>query len=85
MARCCSFVPSFAQAEVVAEWVGIRPGRKLVRLEIEDLSADTAVVHNYGHTGQGLVYSIGCAKDSIQLTENYLERKHFFKYDMAKL
>jgi len=85
LARCCSYVPSFAQGEVIDEWVGIRPGRKLVRLEMEDLSADTAVVHNYGHTGQGLVYSIGCAKDSIQLIENYLERKHFFKYDMAKL
>jgi len=85
IARCSSYVPSFAQAEVINEWVGIRPGRKLVRLEMEDLSPDTAVVHNYGHTGQGLVYSIGCAKDSIQLVEEYLEMKHFIKYDIAKL
>ena len=85
MARCSSYVPSLGQAEVIDEWVGIRPGRKLVRLEMQDLSADTAVVHNYGHTGQGLVYSIGCAKDSIKLVEEYLERRQFFKYDMAKL
>ena len=85
MSRCTSYVPSFAQTEVVDEWVGIRPGRKVVRLEIEDLSADTAVVHNYGHTGQGLVYSIGCARDSIQLIEEYFERKKNLKYDNAKL
>jgi len=65
--------------------MNVHPGRKLVRLEIQDLSADTAVVHNNGHTDQGIVFSIGCAKDSIELIEEYLERKQFFKYDMANL
>ena len=84
MARCSQYIPSLAQAEVIDEWVGLRPGRKQVRLEVEYSPNKAAVVHNYGHTGQGLVFSIGCAKDSIRLAEECLEKKTFQKFN-AKL
>lgn len=85
MARCSQYVPSLAQAKVIDEWVGLRPGRKQVRLEVEYSMDKAAVVHNYGHTGQGLVFSIGCAKDSVKHVEECLRKKAFQKYDNAKL
>lgn len=85
MARCSQYIPSLAHAKVIDEWVGLRPGRKQVRLEVEHSKDRTAVVHNYGHTGQGLVFSIGCAKDSIKLVEECLTRKAFQKCNDAKL
>ena len=85
MARCSKYVPSLAQAEVITEWVGLRPGRKQVRLEVEYSQDKAAVVHNYGHTGQGLVFSIGCAKDSIKHVEECFKQKAFQKCDDAKL
>ena len=76
IARCSQYVPSLAQAEVIDEWVGIRPGRQRVRLEREDISQSTSVVHNYGHTGKGFALSIGCAKDALSLIEHcFIEKK----------
>ena len=77
IARCSQFVPSLAQAEVIDEWVGIRPGRQRVRLEREDISQSTSVVHNYGHTGKGFALSIGCAKDALSLIEQCFVEKKF--------
>ena len=80
--RCFKYVPSLVHAEVLDEWVGLRPARKQVRLEIEDLSSNTAIVHNYGHGGKGLAFSIGCAKESVMLTEKYLGEKGFYMKSM---
>ena len=77
IARCSQYIPSLAHAEVVDEWVGIRPGRKQVCLEKENLSKTTSVVHNYGHAGKGFALSIGCARDAISLIEECFIEKHF--------
>jgi len=77
--RCSQYIPSLAQAEIIDEWVGLRPGRKKVRLEVEALSSTTTVVHNYGHGGKGLVFSIGCAKDVLSLVEKCLFKMNFIK------
>ena len=77
ISRCSQYAPSLAQAEIIGEWVGIRPGRKQVRLEKEELSKSTSVVHNYGHTGKGFALSIGCAKDTLLLVEQCLTEKKF--------
>ena len=77
IARCSKYIPSLAQAEVVDEWVGIRPGRKRIRLEREELSNNTWVVHNYGHTGKGFAFSIGCAKEALSLIEQCFVEKQF--------
>lgn len=38
MARCCRLVPSLKHAEVERTWVGLRPWRPSVRLEVEMIS-----------------------------------------------
>jgi D-amino-acid oxidase len=46
--------------------VGIRPGRPRVRLERVD-SGSRAIVHNYGHAGNGVMLSWGCADAATAL------------------
>jgi len=75
LAGCSRYVPSLAQAEILHEWVGLRPGRKQVRLEAEDLSDSTVIVHNYGHENKGFALSIGCAKDTVLLVEKHLNER----------
>lgn len=66
--RCCEVVPSLAAAPVVSEWVGLRPGRDGVRLEVERQAGGPLIVHNYGHGGSGLTLGWGCALEAAELT-----------------
>jgi D-amino-acid oxidase len=60
-------VPRLARARVLGHRVGLCPARPTVRLEVEHRPTDTdpghAVVHCYGHGGNGLTLSWGCAED----------------------
>lgn len=68
------------QAEFVSEWVGLRPGRPSVRLElgsvpIANRKAALPVVHNYGHGGAGLTLGWGCAGHAAELAVETLHSK----------
>ena len=57
-------------ASPVGEWAGLRPVRKLVRMEIdEEVSAKSGVkvLHSYGHGGSGWTVYTGVAKDSVKM------------------
>lgn len=60
--RCSAIVPPVAKARLLDTLVGLRPGRPVVRLEIEHRDAGR-IVHNYGHGGAGVTLSWGCAKE----------------------
>lgn len=66
------------QAEVLRDWVGLRPGRPSVRLEEELIPCAGAdrgvlrVVHNYGHGGAGLTLAWGCAGHAVSLVVKML-------------
>ena len=64
--------PVLAQAEVLEHVVGLRPGRKEVRLELEQVAADSAVIHNYGHGGAGFTLSWGCAQEVAELAAGFV-------------
>ncbi len=65
--RCNRLVPALAGAEVIEAVVGLRPGRREVRLERESVSQDCAVIHNYGHGGAGFTLAWGCAREVVEL------------------
>ncbi|MGI8576335.1 MAG: FAD-dependent oxidoreductase [Nocardioidaceae bacterium] len=65
--RCIAALPALAGAPVIGVEVGLRPGRPSVRLERE-LRGDVAVVHDYGHEGNGVMLSWGCARDVVALS-----------------
>jgi D-amino-acid oxidase len=59
--------PKLNDMKILKTSVGLRPGRKTVRLEAEKISADRTVIHNYGHGGSGFTVSWGCADDVVDL------------------
>ncbi len=65
--RTVKIEPSIADAEVLREFVGLRPGRAEVRLEAEEIADGCTVIHNYGHGAVGYTLSWGCAEDVVAL------------------
>jgi D-amino-acid oxidase len=69
--RCKAIVPSLEAAELVGHWVGLRPGREGIRLEMDEVDG-RVVVHNVGHGGSGLTLAWGCAGDVVELLKPLL-------------
>lgn len=73
--RCCQLLPSLKHAEIVQEWVGLRPHRDPIRVEKEVVHIGNRklhVVHNYGHGGYGISLSWGSAKEATDLVANVI-------------
>ena len=64
--KCESLWPELDRSMVVGVSVGLRPSRKEVRLEVENISG-RMVIHNYGHGGAGVTLSWGCADEVVRL------------------
>lgn len=64
----CRRVLGFPAPDLIAERVGLRPGRRSgVRVGAEKLRDGRAVIHNYGHGGAGFTLSWGCAQTVLEL------------------
>lgn len=68
---CCGMVPGLGKAPVLGDFVGLRPTRSSVRLEIEWIDG-VAVVHNYGHGGGGITLAWGCAGHVLSLVQELM-------------
>jgi D-amino-acid oxidase len=66
VARCRRIEPRLAGAEVIETITGLRPDRPSVRVEAEPLGR-ARCIHNYGHGGNGVTLSWGCARDVVRL------------------
>lgn len=63
----------FQGAELLRHNSGLRPGRDRVRIEIERKEYGDkiiTVIHNYGHAGNGVTLSIGCAEETVDLVKS---------------
>ncbi len=67
MRRCSNIEKRLAGANVLREFVGLRPGRDEARLENEQLANGCNVIHNYGHAAVGYTLSWGCAMEVAAL------------------
>jgi D-amino-acid oxidase len=65
--RCSNLVPGLEYAKIQEIKVGLRPGRKKVRVERDPIYP---VVHNYGHGGSGFTLAWGCAKAVAKLLDD---------------
>jgi len=74
--RCSKLIPKISKAEILSTSVGLRPGRKEVRLELEEIRINQPVVHNYGHGGGGYTVAWGCANEVSKIIEDYFTKKH---------
>jgi D-amino-acid oxidase len=66
LARARALVPELRDAPVLSRAVGLRPGRRTVRLD-RTLVGGRPVVACYGHGGAGVTLSWGCAADVVDL------------------
>lgn len=66
--RCAAVEPRLADAEFLADRVGLRPMRPQVRIEADEVDGQL-IVHNYGHGGAGLTLSWGCAYEVRRLVD----------------
>lgn len=79
LSRAYALFPDLKQAPVVDEWVGLRPARDKVRLEVEFIkggSKKIPVIHNYGHGGHGISLSWGCALYATRLVQELTTGLH---------
>ncbi len=63
---CRRIEPRLADAPVIETITGLRPDRPSVRVEVEQIGT-TRCIHNYGHGGDGVTLSWGCALDVARL------------------
>jgi D-amino-acid oxidase len=72
IARCSRLCPELAgrKDEVLGSDCGLRPVRPTVRLEMEKISNNRTIIHNYGHGGAGVTLSWGCAQNVAALVAN---------------
>jgi D-amino-acid oxidase len=66
VARCRRVQPRLRDAEIIDVVTGLRPDRPTVRVEAEPLGSSWCV-HNYGHGGNGVSLSWGCAREVAKL------------------
>lgn len=66
--RCRRIEPRLDEAEVIEVITGLRPDRPSVRVEAEPLG-QALCIHNYGHGGNGVTLSWGCARDVVSLLD----------------
>jgi len=64
--RCRELEPRLHDAEVIEVVTGLRPARGAVRVEAEPLGTAWCV-HDYGHGGNGVSLSWGCAREVVAL------------------
>ncbi len=69
--RCRGIVPEIADSTILGTTVGLRPGRKTVRLELDSTDAGNPIIHNYGHGGGGFTIAWGCAEEVASLVQSY--------------
>eukprot|EP00455_Lapot_gusevi_P043820 TRINITY_DN538_c0_g7_i2.p1 TRINITY_DN538_c0_g7~~TRINITY_DN538_c0_g7_i2.p1 ORF type:complete len:375 (+),score=84.43 TRINITY_DN538_c0_g7_i2:163-1287(+) len=68
LSRCAVIWPEVRSLEISKVTFGERPYRAKVRVEAEvKKESGTMIVHNYGHGGQGVLLSWGCARDVADL------------------
>jgi D-amino-acid oxidase len=73
--KCLQLEPRLQGAQILEHLVGLRPGRPQVRLEVEHLTADCTVIHNYGHGGAGFTLSWGCAEEVVERTLSVISNR----------
>ena len=66
--RVRALIPELREAPITSRAVGLRPGRREVRVETIPDAQGRPVIHCYGHGGSGVTLSWGCAEAVAALT-----------------
>ena len=69
--RALQAFPNLAGAVILDEVVGLRPHRHTPRVELEHMPCGLPVVHNYGHSGSGVVSSPGTSQQAVEIVKSW--------------
>jgi glycine/D-amino acid oxidase-like deaminating enzyme len=75
LSGCAELEPSVVKATDLRDFLGFRPVRPVVRMEVEHRQIGNTVVpivHNYGHGGSGITLHWGCAKEATKLVKDII-------------
>ena len=75
LAGCKEVMPSLSKARVLDEWACLRPLRDKICLESTTTTKGAALIHCYGHGGQGGTLSWGCALDIGNLVAKVINKQ----------
>ena len=75
VAGCKEIMPSLSKARVLNQWACLRPLRDKICLESTTTTRGTALIHCYGHGGQGGTLSWGCALDIGNLVAKIINKQ----------
>ncbi|KAH9503465.1 hypothetical protein Btru_068004 [Bulinus truncatus] len=74
LSKAQELFPELKSAQVLGDWVGLRPGRERVRFEMETLDCGNkgklTVLHNYGHGGHGITLGWGSGVGAAQVVKD---------------
>ncbi|GFT64008.1 d-aspartate oxidase [Nephila pilipes] len=73
-------IPSLKNAEVLYDWVGLRPFRPNVRVDaafVPHHDSYRLIVNNYGHGGHGVALSWGTAQEAKRIVKKILMKQDF--------
>lgn len=66
-------IKGIAEMEEIGTWAGLRPlrkdGRARVGVQTEGIGTELVVVANYGHGGNGVTTSWGCAEEVVKIVK----------------
>ena len=68
--RCAALDPAVGELGKITDEVGLRPGRREVRLEAEARPDGKLLIHNYGHGGAGFTLGWACAEEVVGMMVN---------------
>ncbi|XP_022129361.2 D-amino-acid oxidase [Pieris rapae] len=68
---CHNLIPSLKGAKLQKYFVGLRPARDEVRVEVERVNGKLCI-HNYGHGGSGFTLFWGCGITVLELFEKHV-------------
>ncbi|KAH9425322.1 hypothetical protein DERP_005927 [Dermatophagoides pteronyssinus] len=66
--NCCQIMPTLKLAKKIDDYVGLRPFRRTLRIEMDN--NDDHIIHNYGHGGSGVTLCWGSAIQVINLIKS---------------
>ncbi|KAG0444921.1 hypothetical protein HPB47_013222 [Ixodes persulcatus] len=81
---------SWNHANIIGDFVGLRPGRDPLRIErenriVQDGTKTFPIIHNYGHGGSGVTLAWGCAGEAVRLLEDVIRDNISVKKTLARL
>ncbi|CAI5450728.1 unnamed protein product [Caenorhabditis angaria] len=78
LTRYIKLHPGMRDPKIVSEWSALRPGRKSIRVELQEKRSSSGknytVIHHYGHASNGFTLGWGTSAKVVELIKNAINK-----------